>query len=179
MQNPLVSIIIPTYKRTDYLKLTIRSILDQTFQDFEIIVVDDGTPTDENRLLCEQFQKIVYIKIENSKGPAKPRNVGIKQAKGKYIAFVDDDDIWLPEKLQKQVNVLDNNPDFGLVHSCCQVINGQGIVKNEIVGRPGNPQVKHGDVSMRMIGNWTVMMPTTACKLRPMTSSFLTSRCPG
>ena len=158
--QPIVSVIISTYNRTDFLKLTLQSVLNQTIQDFEIIVVDDGTPDDENMFLCQTFEKVKYIKIENSGGPAKPRNVGIREAKGKYIAFVDDDDIWLPIKLEKQISVLENNPDFGLVHCCCQVVDENGIEKNEIIGRPGTLDVKHGDVSMRMMGNWTLMMPT-------------------
>lgn len=163
--QPIVSVIIPTYKRTDYLKLTLRSILNQTFKDFEIIVVDDGTPNDENLFLCHTFEKVKYIKIENSGGPAKPRNVGIREAKGKYIAFVDDDDLWLPSKLEKQVAVLENNPDFGLVHCYCQIVDENGIMQNTIVGRPGSPEVKNGDVAMRMIGNWTVMMPTPLVRM--------------
>ncbi|WP_281637403.1 glycosyltransferase family 2 protein [Flavobacterium marginilacus] len=166
MRYPLVSVIIPTYKRTDYLKLTLQSVLNQTFKDFEIIVVDDGTPNDENFFLCQTFDKVRYIKIENSGGPAKPRNVGIREAKGKYIAFVDDDDLWLPYKLEKQVTVLENNPDFGLVHCCCEVIDEDGIAGNTIVGRPGTPEVKHGDVLMRMMGNWTVMMSTPLVRIQ-------------
>jgi glycosyltransferase involved in cell wall biosynthesis len=158
--QPIVSVIIPTYNRTDFLKLTLESVLNQTYQNFEIIVVDDGTPNDKNMLLCQKIDKVKYIKIENSGGPAKPRNVGIHEAKGKYIAFVDDDDMWMPNKLEKQVAVLENNPDFGLVHCCCQVIDENGIEKKEIIGRPGSLDVKHGDVSMRMMGNWTLMMPT-------------------
>ncbi len=157
---PKVSIIIPTYNRTQYLGKTLSSIFQQTFQDFEIIVIDDGSPSDENLILCQTYKKVSYIKINNSGGPAKPRNIGIKQAKGKYIAFVDDDDLWLPTKLEKQVAILEQNPDFGLVHSCCEVIDENGILQNQIIGRSGTPDVKHGDVSMRMIGNWTVMMPT-------------------
>jgi teichuronic acid biosynthesis glycosyltransferase TuaG len=160
MSNPLVSIIIPTYNRTDYLDLTIQSVLSQTYHNIEIIVVDDGTPNNNNEVLCKKTNKVKYIKIENSGGPAKPRNVGIREAKGKYIAFVDDDDLWLPTKLEKQVIVLENNPDFGLVHGCCEVIDENGIKKNEIIGRPGSFDVKHGDVSMRMMGNWTLMMPS-------------------
>ncbi|RXR17755.1 glycosyltransferase family 2 protein [Flavobacterium amnicola] len=160
MQNPLVTVVIPTYKRTDYLKLTLESILNQSFQDFEIIVVDDGTPNDDNLMLCSSLDKVYYIKIDNTGGPAKPRNVGIENAKGKYIAFVDDDDLWTPEKLQKQVDILDENPDFGLVHTYCQVIDAAGMLKDEFVGKPGSPNVKHGDVFMRMMGNWTIMMPT-------------------
>lgn len=157
---PIVSVIIPTYNRTDFLKFTLQSVLNQTYKNFEIIVVDDGTLNNDNFLLCQTFGKVKYIKIENSGGPAKPRNVGIREAKGKYIAFVDDDDLWLSTKLEKQVAILENNLDFGLVHSCCEVIDENGIKKNEIIGRPGSLDVKHGDVSMRMMGNWTLMMPT-------------------
>ncbi|MCW1147843.1 glycosyltransferase family 2 protein [Flavobacterium lacisediminis] len=161
MQNLLVSIIIPTYNRTQYLKLTLDSIKNQNFKDYEVIVIDDGTPGDDNLLLCEKYEKVAYVKIPNSGGPSKPRNIGISKAVGKYIAFVDDDDIWLPNKLEKQVQILEQNPEFGLVHGCCEVINNEGILQGKIVGRPGKPEVKHGDVKMRMIGNWTVMMPTS------------------
>ncbi len=157
---PTVSIIIPTYNRADYLALTLESIVQQTYQDFEIIVVDDGTPGQKNANVCSEFEKVKYIKIENFGGPAKPRNIGIKEAAGKYIAFVDDDDIWLPLKLEKQVEILENNPEFGLVHCCCELINESGQKLNRIIGRPGSPDVKHGDVRMRMMGNWTIMMPT-------------------
>lgn len=157
---PSVSIIIPTFNRAKYLNLTLQSIAQQTYQDFEVIVVDDGTPNDENESICSKFDKVRYFKIKNSGGPATPRNVGIQKALGKYLAFVDDDDLWLPQKLDIQVKILDTNPDFGLVHSCCQVINEHGILQNKIIGRPGSIDVKHGDVRMRMIGNWTIMMPT-------------------
>lgn len=159
--NKLVSIIIPTYNRTNYLKLTLDSIENQSFKDYEVLVIDDGTPGDDNLLLCKEYEKVEYTKILNSGGPSKPRNVGIAKAIGKYIAFVDDDDTWLPSKLEKQVKILEENPDFGLVHGCCEVINEDGVLQNIIVGRPGKPDVKHGDVKMRMIGNWTVMMPTS------------------
>lgn len=158
---PSVSIIIPTYNRAKYLNLTLQSIAQQTYQDFEVIVVDDGTPGDENESICSEFEKVRYFKIKNSGGPASPRNFGIQKASGKYIAFVDDDDLWQPQKLDVQVKILDANPDFGLVHSCCEVIDENGVLQNEIVGRPRTPDVKHGDVSLRMIGNWTIMMPTS------------------
>lgn len=158
---PSVSIIIPTYNRAKYLNLTLQSIAQQTYQDFEVIVVDDGTPGDENESICSEFEKVRYFKIKNSGGPASPRNFGIQKASGKYIAFVDDDDLWQPQKLDVQVKILDTNPDFGLVHSCCEVIDENGVLQNEIVGRPRTPDVKHGDVSLRMIGNWTIMMPTS------------------
>ena len=157
---PLVSVIIPTYNRADLLRLTLDSVVAQTFSDYEIIVVDDGSFDDSNEVLCARYTEIQYIKIKNSGGPSKPRNIGIEMAKGKYIAFVDDDDLWLPRKLEKQVSVLNNNPEFGLVHTPCNLINLQGNLTGIVIGRPGTPDVKHGDVKMRMIGNWTLMMPT-------------------
>jgi len=159
-EKPLVSVIIPTYNRPDYLVQTIKSVVGQTYSNIEIIVVDDGTSGNDNFLICEKFEKVSYIKIENSGGPAKPRNVGIKEAKGEFIAFVDDDDIWLPEKIEKQISILLSNLEFGLVHCPCQIIDEKGKETGQIIGRPGSPDVKHGDVKMRMMGNWTLMMPT-------------------
>lgn len=157
MINPLVSVVVTTYNRTDYLKLTLESILNQTLSDFEVIVIDDGTANNLNEELCNQFEKVKYFKIENSGGPARPRNFGIREAQGKYIAFLDDDDLWLPEKLERQVAILEKNADYGLVHTCCDVIDENGKLKNVVIGRPGTPDVKHGDVSLRMVGNWTLM----------------------
>ena len=139
MKTPLVSVIIPTYNRTDYLKITLNSVLSQTYKNIEIIVVDDGSEGDANKTLCDSFSNVIYIKIKNSGGPARPRNTGIKAAKGELIGFTDDDDIWLPQKLEKQVSTLMDHLDYG---------------------RPGSPLVKHGDVRLRMMGNWTLMMPT-------------------
>ncbi len=157
---PTVSVIIPTYNRPKYLKLTLQSILDQTYKDIEIIVVDDGSPNDAAEMVCKPLEKVSYYKIENSGGPAKPRNFGISKARGKYIAFTDDDDIWMPDKLEQQVDILDSDSDYGLVHGYCEVINEDGELTGEVVGKPGSPDVKHGDVKLGMIGNWTLMTAT-------------------
>lgn len=159
--KPLVSVIIPTYNRVEYLKITIESIVNQTYPNIEIIVIDDGTPNSLNKGLCSEYTNVNYIKIINNGGPAKPRNKGISMAKGKYLAFVDDDDIWFLDKIEKQVKILEENPNFGLVHSYCKTINEKGKILKEIIGKPKNKNSKHGDVSMKMIGNWTVMMPTS------------------
>jgi glycosyltransferase involved in cell wall biosynthesis len=160
METPLVSVIIPTYNRPRLLKETLDSVMLQSFQNFEIIVIDDGTPNNKNEELCTLYERITYRKIDNSGGPSRPRNAGIKIAKGKYIAFVDDDDLWLLDKLEKQVTILETNSEFGLVHTPCKVIDLEGVETGEIIGRPGTPHVKHGNVKMRMMGNWTLMMPT-------------------
>ena len=106
----LVSVIIPTYNRAKLLKRAIESVLNQTFQDFELIVVDDGS-TDDTKEIVKSFnnQKIIYIYQENFGGAALPKNVGIKMAQGKYIAILDSDDEWLPEKLQKQVTLFERS----------------------------------------------------------------------
>ncbi|OQX85235.1 MAG: hypothetical protein B6D55_07685 [Candidatus Omnitrophica bacterium 4484_70.2] len=107
---PKVSVIIPTYNREKYLPEAINSVLNQTYKDFEIIIVDDGS-RDNTKEVVESFMKkyphipIRYFYQEN-KGPAAARNRGIKEAKGEYIAFLDSDDIWLPEMLKESLDFL-------------------------------------------------------------------------
>lgn len=157
---PKVSVVIPTYNRADYLKITLENLQKQTFRDFEIIVVDDGTPGEANKLVCSNFNNVRYHRIANSGGPMRPRNTGFKLAEGQYIALVDDDDLWLPDKLEKQVAILDSNQDFGLVHSYCLVVDHEGNQTGEIVGRLSDPLKKHGYVFDEMVGSFTVMTPT-------------------
>ena len=115
---PLVSIVIPTHNRPVFLKRTLQSILQQTYKNLQIIVVSNGFSSDNKKVVNTlQDKRLEYHEQENSGGPASPRNYGIKISKGKYIAFCDDDDLFLPEKIQKQVNVLENNQDYGLTYS--------------------------------------------------------------
>ncbi len=160
MSNPQVSIIIPTFNRPEFLALTLKSIEAQSYAHYEVWVIDDGTPGETNKQLCAAFPKVHYLKIENSGGPARPRNVGIDRAKGAYIAFVDDDDLWPPQKLEQQVALLEAKPEYGLVHGYCTVIDTNGTPTGTSIGRPGSPEVKHGDVKGRMAGQWTLMTPT-------------------
>lgn len=113
---PLVSTIIPTYKGAGFILDALESALAQTYPRQEIIVVNDGSPDDTEALLAPYRDKIVYIKQENL-GFAIARNVGILRATGEYIAFLDHDDIWHPEKLALQVAYLEQNPDVLLVGS--------------------------------------------------------------
>ena len=106
-----VSVVIPTCNRPALLKRALRSVLAQTYQDFEIIVVDDGTESAAN--VAEDFkdQRIHYLKNEGVHGGSAARNRGIEAAQGEFIAFLDDDDEWLSEKLKYQVTVLEKNPE--------------------------------------------------------------------
>ncbi|MCK4891386.1 MAG: glycosyltransferase family 2 protein [Candidatus Pacebacteria bacterium] len=106
--NPLVSVIIPTYNRARLLKRSVGSVLNQTFQDFEIIIIDDGS-TDNTESIIKSFSdpRIKYIKNEKNIGANAARNIGIKISKGKYIAFQDSDDEWLTNKLEKQIRTFE------------------------------------------------------------------------
>lgn len=114
-----VSILVPTYNCSKYLPKAIESALKQTYQDFEIIIINDGS-TDNTADIVQQFVnnnpgKIKYIYQEN-KGLAVARNTGLDAASGEYIALLDADDCWLPHRLADGVKIMQANPDVGLVH---------------------------------------------------------------
>ena len=116
---PTVSVIIPTYNRAHLVGRAIRSVLAQTYQDFEIIVVDDAS-TDNTEEVVNSFNDphIRYIRHEKNHGGAAARNTGINVARGEYIAFQDSDDEWLPEKLEKQMKVFESAPaKVGVVYT--------------------------------------------------------------
>ena len=125
-EKPTVSIVIPTYNRGHLIGEAIKSILNQTYQDFEIIVVDDGSiDNTENVVNNIKDKRIRYIRYEKNKGAAAARNIGIKAANGEYIGFQDTDDEWLPEKLEKQMKAFDNaSLDVGVVYTGHYRING-------------------------------------------------------
>lgn len=124
-KTPIVSVIIPTYNRANLLSRAIKSALSQTFQDFELIIVDDGS-TDNTKEVVEKFKKkdnrVKYIWQENSGGPASPKNKGIKASKGEYIAFLDDDDEWFPEKIEKQLEIFENSKDKNIGIVACNAL---------------------------------------------------------
>ncbi len=105
-----VTIIIPTYNRASFLEKAIESVLNQTFTDFELIVVDDGS-TDKTAETVNSYEGVNYIFQEN-KGVSAARNTGIRAGKGEFIAFLDSDDSWKPEKLEKQLQFHNQNPDY-------------------------------------------------------------------
>jgi glycosyltransferase involved in cell wall biosynthesis len=133
---PAVSVIIPTYNRAELLRLAITSVLNQTFQDFEIIVVDDASK-DHTHKVVHNFRdkRIKYIRHEVNKRVAAARNTGVLNSSGNYIAFVDDDDEWLPKKLQMQVVLLENSPSTvgGVYTGFVQIDRATGHILRQIV----------------------------------------------
>ncbi len=121
-----ISVIIPVYNVEKYIAATINSVLSQTYTSFEVIIIDDASP-DNSIEICQQFTdpRIKIIRQQN-RGLAGARNTGIRHAQGDYFAFLDADDIWLPEKLEKHVQHLDNSPKVGISFSRSAFIDEAG-----------------------------------------------------
>jgi glycosyltransferase involved in cell wall biosynthesis len=127
MREPRVSIIIPTFNRSGLITRSIESVLNQSFRDFELIIVDDGS-TDNTEAVVKSLpdERIRYIKRETNSGGSAARNVGIRQARASLIAFQDSDDVWMPDKLSKQLIALDDPASSpGVVYSGFLHIRGE------------------------------------------------------
>jgi glycosyltransferase involved in cell wall biosynthesis len=128
-----VSVIIPTYNRSSFLIQAVESVLDQSFRNFELLIIDDGS-IDETKDILKRFgERINYIYQEH-KGVSKARNLGIKLSKGRFISFLDSDDLWKKEKLARQIEVFNQNKELMICYT------------NEIWIRKGrfvNPKKKH------------------------------------
>jgi glycosyltransferase involved in cell wall biosynthesis len=109
-KNPLISVIIPTYNRGWIIKEAIDSVLAQEYINYELIVVDDGS-TDDTHDILNSYQKNFLVLRQNNKGVSAARNRGFAAASGRFIAFLDSDDTWLPQKLSRQVDFFQSNPD--------------------------------------------------------------------
>ena len=118
MYSSGVSIILPTYNRGTIINKSILSVLEQSYINWELIVVDDGSVDDTEKIINNfEDSRIKYFKTKSNNGVSKARNIGIKMAKYNYIAFQDSDDQWKKDKLQKQVDYLESHPEYGMVYS--------------------------------------------------------------
>ncbi len=139
MEQPLVSVIITSYNREFFLKETIESILVQTYRNIEVIVVDDCSDFDF-LAFSKQFSdnRLQFYQNSTGKAVAVNRNFGLRQAQGEYIAFCDDDDLWLPEKLEKQIKILEEKPEILLVGTNASLFpiilpNTLGMLQDKII----------------------------------------------
>ena len=135
-QKILISIITPCYNAQDTIFTTIDSVIKQNYQDWEMIIVDDYSSDNSAEIIkhfCECDKRIRYLKTSKPSGsPALPRNIGINNAKGDYIAFLDSDDVWLPDKLQKQIDAI-NKDGYELMYSFYEKIDWEGTRSNRII----------------------------------------------
>lgn len=119
---PKVSVIIPCYNAMKFLPKTVNSVLEQTYQNFEIIIVNDGSTDNIEQWVSTLEDQRVHLVSQVNQGQSAARNTGIKHSSGEYIAFLDSDDLWNPQKIEKQVYLLDANPQVGLVYSWVSLI---------------------------------------------------------
>ncbi|MEM7647637.1 MAG: glycosyltransferase family A protein [Cyanobacteria bacterium P01_A01_bin.70] len=141
-----VSVVIPAYNAEKTIKETIDSVLAQTFQDFEAIVINDGsTDNTLNILKAYSDDRLKIFSFENS-GPQKSRNRGLAEAQGKYISFIDADDMWTADKLELQLKTLESNPDVSVVYSWSDVVNEESVLL-----RQGGHLIRRGDVFVDLL----------------------------
>lgn len=148
---PKISVVIPAYNAMHYLPTTMKSLLNQTFDDFEVIVVNDGSSDETEQWVSQIENPKVKLISQQNKGLAGARNTGIAYAQGDYIAFLDADDIWEPTMLAKQVTVLEDNLEIGLVYTWVALIDEQGkftgrVFKNNAEGNVWNQLTEHNIV---------------------------------
>ena len=124
--TPLVSVVIPTYNRAPFLAEAIESVLGQSFTEYEILVADDGSTDDTADRLARYGARTRHIRLDHSGRPSVARNRALAVARGELIAFLDDDDVWQPEKLERQVHLLVAQPDLGMVYTDLRFLREDG-----------------------------------------------------
>ena len=152
--QPLVSCVINTFNRPDLVLEALESVLSQTYKNLEIIIIDDCSTADYSNLLNSYSESIVYKKNKTNLGLSASRNVGVSIAKGDYIAFLDDDDVWFEKKIELQIKVLEKNYKF-IACSCShieseskkvifhqEIFNKKDILKENLIGPPSKIVVR-------------------------------------
>lgn len=152
-----MSIIMPSYKSRRFISNSINSVISQTYENWEMIIVDDMSPDDSNKIIQKYVNidpRIQLIPLNKNSGPAIARNIGIENAKGKYIAFLDSDDIWLPVKLEKQIHFMRDN-QLVLTYGSYYTIDENG---RRMGTRNAKPYISYNDMlKSNHIGNLTGM----------------------
>lgn len=159
-----VSIILPVYNGARYVACALRSVLAQTFSDFEVVVVNDGS-TDQSREAIRPFltdRRVKYIEQANA-GVAAARNTALTAASGRLVAFIDQDDLWLPDKLKLQVSVMDSRPGVGLIHTAYELIDAEGRPMGEPSFHRWRPDVEGRCLRDLFIRN-RVALPTAMAR---------------
>lgn len=147
--SPIISIVLPTYNRANLISETIESVINQSYTNWELIVIDDGS-TDDTQKVVTSFQdsRIHYYFIEHSANLGKVRNEGIRKATGEFIAFLDSDDLWKPHKLERQHSLLQMHPQASFIFSngdqFGENVTPTPVLENFFVGQIFHPFLLHG-----------------------------------
>ena len=164
-ENPLVSVVIPTYQRPKLVERAVNSVLNQRYENIEIIVVNDDPETDLSHIE-EMGEEVQLLNHEENRGACEARNKGIKKSKGKYIGLLDDDDEYLEEKIEKQVRQFQQLPEeYGMVYSGVkEVRNGQTVNKKIRSGRKFLSRKREGWVYQELLRGNMIPAPTVMVK---------------
>jgi glycosyltransferase involved in cell wall biosynthesis len=159
----MVSVVIPCYNAEPFIAETIESVLHQTYADFELVLVDDGSTDRTAEILGSYSDPRVRVIRQANAGISAARNRGVAESRGSHVAFLDNDDLWLPEKLERQVAVLDRDPEIGLVYSDAFVMSEDGRLRNTFSDWMALPsgQVFEALLARNAIPTSTVMMRRT------------------
>lgn len=160
---PTVSVVIPAYNAVSYLPQTMGSVLQQTFTDFEVLIVDDGSSDDTANWAAQITDSRVRLISQPNQGAGAARNTGIENARGEYIAFLDADDFWEPTKLAKQVQCLDTRPEIGLVHTWVNVANADGRLSERVMTTEGEGHIWHQIVVYNPVKSGSTAMVRREC----------------
>ncbi len=160
---PKVSIIIPAYNAVSFLPDTIDSVYSQSLQDYEIIIVNDGSSDTTEQWASQITDSRVRLISQENQGLAGARNTGLTQARGEYIAFLDADDLWQPTKLEKQVKILDENPEVGLVYTWVSLIDRDGKPKGQIRGNSDEGNVWKKLLKHNIVESGSVALVRRSC----------------
>ncbi len=154
-----VSIIIPAYNSMKFLPETLASVWQQTFTDFEVLIIDDGSSDDIKEWVSQIADAKLKLISQPNQGASAARNQGIRAASGEYIAFLDADDLWMPTKLETHVSYLEQNPDIGLVYSWTAITDAQG----KPTGRVMTP-TDEGDIFIKILARNIVVCPSVVVR---------------
>jgi glycosyltransferase involved in cell wall biosynthesis len=158
---PKVSVVIPAYNAMAYLPTTLETVFQQTFTDFEVVIVNDGSSDNIIEWVSSLTDPRIRLITQENQGLTGAHNTGIIQAQGEYIAFLDADDLWEPSKLEKQVSCLDKNPEVGLVDTWVLLIDEKGISTGTVIKTNAE-----GNVWQQII-----QCPTVVCGSSPLVRS--------
>lgn len=157
--EPFISIITPSYNASSFIIETIRSVQSQTYTNWEMIIIDDVSKDNTCEIIRREIEKddrIHLIELKENGGAAIARNTGINHARGKYVAFLDSDDLWLPEKLEKQIAFMQAN-DIAFSFTSYQIMNQDGVLTDKIIHVPEKINYD-GLLKNTIIGCLTVMI---------------------
>ena len=169
---PAVSVIIPAYNAAGFIAEAIDSALAQTFEDREILVINDGSPdTEEMERVLEQYEhQIIYLKQKN-RGPGGARNEGILRARGEYVALLDSDDVWLPEYLTEQMAMLRANPSLDLVYANTRYVGDTPLAGKTSMGI--KPSLKPVTFEGLVAGDCTIVTSSVVARRRALIDAGL------